>query len=127
MKTLIEIMAKFKLDYQNKNQKQYIDLCNGVHPLMFFIPRFFKPDELHNVIPLTRDGVISEMQGYINFAIKQVKKADGFSEQRSLWIISNWLWILEDDMFDIETAFNDNMEALNKVILKYDLQINEEY
>ena len=47
--------------------------------------------------PLTREQILGEMKGYMEFAWGKVEDHRGISANRSIDKMKAWLWLLEDD------------------------------
>lgn len=124
MKTLEEIKKRVKEDFEDVGEQIMIQMCNGVHPLMVFHPDFYKDEYKNEVISLTEENIIREMQNYINFAIEKARNQRGLSANRSIWKFQKWLWTLEDkEITDFD--FNDyGMDILLRIAKKYNLVLN---
>jgi len=125
MKTINELKEKIESDVKDEIESINIALCNGVHPLMLFVPDFYKDGCKSEVINLTRENVIKEMQEYIGFAFEKARDQRGISAGRSIWKFQQWLWALEDTeitYFDFEDY---GIALLTRIAKKYGLIVKE--
>lgn len=121
MKTLEEIKKKIEEDFSDGTEQIFIGMSHGIHPLMVFHPDFYKDEYKNDVILLTEENVIKEMQSYINFAIEKAENQRGLSANRSIWKFQKWLWVLEDKEI-VDFDFDDyGMNLLLRIIKKYNL------
>lgn len=123
MKTTDEVKAQVKSDINDPIERVMIELCNGFHPLSDFVVECFKPEYKDQVTPLTRENIINEMQGYIDFAFEKAHGNRGISASRSMWKFEKWLWVLEDNKIDCSNYHDYGISNLEKIAEKYDLKV----
>jgi len=122
MKTVAELKAKVESDAKDPVERVMIATCNGIHPLMIFVPAFYKEEYKKDVVELTRENIIKEMEKYIDFAFEKAKNERGISANRSIWKFKQWLWALEDTEitdFDFEDY---GTSLLTGIANKYNLK-----
>lgn len=126
MQSLEMIKNRIESDSADVIESTMIALCEGVHPLMLFVSDYYKDECKDEVLAISRENVIAEMQEYIDFAIGKALDQRGISASRSIWKFKQWLWLLED--YEITNFdFNDyGYKLLMEIAKKYDLTINEE-
>lgn len=123
MKTLEEIKQKIKTDLNSMTDSMFIGMCNGVHPLMMFVPEYYKDEYKHEVPPLSREAIIADMQNYVDFALEKIHDQRGLSATRSMWKFKQWLWALDDDEITDFEYEDYGLKRLNRIIEKYDLKV----
>jgi hypothetical protein len=68
--------------------------------------------------PLSREGVLAAMRGYMEFAWGKVENHRGISASRSVEKMSAWLWILGDEEMVASARDNANYAYYGAPILK---------
>jgi len=122
MKTVAELKAKVESDAKDPIERTMIALCSNFHPLMIFVPDFYKEEYKKDVVELTQKNIIIEMERYIDFAFEKTKNERGISANRSIWKYKQWLWALEDTEitdFDFEDY---GTSLLTRIANKYNLK-----
>ena len=78
-----------------------------------------------NIVPLTTEGIIAEMEDYMAFAWGKAQDHRGISASRSVEKMIAWLWLLED-YETIKFAKNDdNYKNYGAPILKKICEVYE--
>lgn len=81
--------------------------------------------------PLTREAVIEQMRGYMEFAWGKAKDERGISASRSVEKLREWAWLLGDD--DLVTAIEEapygwyGVDTLRVICERLDFPIPEEH
>jgi len=124
MKSIEEIRERLEEQKNNISDAMMWKMSN-YHPLCIFLEEYIK--EGYEPNPLTREEVLKEMSEYMPFAIMKAKDQRGLSAARSIWKYEQWLWVLEDPLYEEIGIYDDyGMEHLHKIAGKYDLPLKEE-
>lgn len=121
MKTLDEVRERVEHARDDFEDSFMCQLCDGVHPLMAFIPEMYKEECKDECLDLTTENVIAQMQAYIDFAYEKAEGQRGISASRSMWRYKQWLWILEDTEIDCDDFCDYGISALGLISEKYNL------
>lgn len=122
MKTISELKTKIESDSRDTIQSVFIAMCNGVHPLMEFVPDFYKEEYKTEVVELTEKNIIKAMEDYIDFAFEKANDQRGLSAERSIWKFKQWLWALEDTEI-INFDYDDyGIAIITRIANKYNLK-----
>ena len=125
MRTLDEIKEKVEKDLNDPIESVMVGLCSGIHPLVLFHPDYYKPECKDDVLAITKEHVLTEMQDYIDFAIGKAVDQRGISAERSIWKFKQWLWLLEDDEIT-DFDFDDyGYKLLMEIARRYSLKVSE--
>jgi len=96
LKTIEEVKERIDKHLEDDTERLFIEMCGGVHPLMDFVPEYWKEEYKPQVKPLSEEAVIKEMVDYLEFAFGKANGKRGISSERSIWRYQQWLWALED-------------------------------
>ena len=114
MKTIDEI--KERVLGAGASDQLMSQLSSG-HPLSIFVPEFIKEEFQNDVLEITPENVIAQMKEYIDFAFGKAYGCRGISSGRSIWKFGEWLWLLEDELYDFSQN-DDNYPMYGVPILR---------
>lgn len=123
MRTVEDIKAKISASIEDYGESLMVGMSEGIHPLQYYVPDFFKDEFKDKVLPLTREAIIGDMREYMKFALKKARDERGLSASRSAWKYKQWLWVLEDDEFnsDLDNYQDYGLGVLRAINKKYSL------
>lgn len=125
MKTVEEVKKRIENALADKIECTFIQMCHNQHPLMMFVADYYKPEFKNEVVPLTEENVIKEMQEYIGFAFQKARDRRGISAERSIWKFRQWLWALDDTEITDFSYEDYGISLLTRIAEKYKLKVEE--